>query len=137
MVIKQAFYNTTSVKLTDALKRDEQKWKSGKTKMPKTLANILLQQVLKNFNNETDPDGVKWKPKKRPDGRKLLVETGNLRGGFKVTSATFSLIRIENDVEYFQYHQLGTLRIPQRKMLGGDAKLVAKEVDTAIKKIFK
>lgn len=52
-----------------------------------------------------------------------LVWTGRLKQGFRYSVGPNKLT-IFNDVPYFRYHQLGTGRAPQRKMLGANQEII-------------
>ena len=46
----------------------------------------------------------------------ILTRTGTLREGFVATLGS-DYVRVHNDVPYYEYHQLGTPRMPQRRMI--------------------
>jgi phage gpG-like protein len=49
--------------------------------------------------------------------RPILVQSGRLRRGFKAYN-TKSFMKILNHVPYGKYHQTGTSKMPQRKIMG-------------------
>ncbi len=105
------------------------------------VAKLVQLHFLTSFDKEQDPDGKPWPRRKRlvTPARKLLVKTGKLRDSLKVTSATFNLMVVESDLEYAQYHNLGTDTIPQRRFLGDSKKLEAQIkqlLEAEMKKIF-
>lgn len=57
-----------------------------------------------------------WKAQHFP-GRPPLVRTGAMQRGFAFKAGSQS-VSIGNTVPYFPYSQLGTSRMPQRKMMG-------------------
>lgn len=63
--------------------------------------------------------------------RPILQRTGKLRKGFRRTTLNTKELEIENKVEYGIYHQTGTKKMPQRRIIGFSRKSI-----TAIKIIF-
>lgn len=86
------------------------------------LAQEALTLIAENFRRESDPYGVRWRPKRYPDGRSILVRHGRLRNSFTVTDRTPTRFRIGSAVGYAGYHQTGTrlksgVRMPARPMV--------------------
>jgi phage gpG-like protein len=88
--------------------------------------NYFLIETEKQFEQEKDPDGVSWArlapstlaQKRRlgyPD--KILTRTGKMRRSV-VAIADAKSVLIGVDSEYAIYHQEGTDRMPQRRILG-------------------
>lgn len=103
----------------------------------------LLKDVDTNFRKQGALFGRGWKPladstrRQRarqgyPPARPILERTGRLRRGNKIKKVTKDTLTIGNDVDYFKYHQTGTRKMPQRKVL--DIRSVA---EIAIGRIFK
>lgn len=46
----------------------------------------------------------------------ILLRTGKLRDGFR-KQVTKNMVRVYNVVDYFKYHQLGTPKMPARRMI--------------------
>lgn len=74
-----------------------------------------------------------------PASRPILVRTGKLKDGFKVKKVTSKEAVIANDVEYAHYHQDGTTKMPQRKivdvtsnMKGAISRRIAKHIESNI-----
>lgn len=83
------------------------------------MADAHLRQVEREFETETDPYGKRWAPKKRPDGRKILQgKTGNLRK-FRRAAISPRGYKIGTTAPYLRFHQSGTSRMPQRRVLPG------------------
>ena len=49
-----------------------------------------------------------------------LMATGKMRSSFRSQASSMSLT-ISNTAPYFKYHQLGTSKLPRRRMLGADS----------------
>lgn len=88
---------------------------------------LLQADILSNFEESHDPDGVPWLPLKKPraDGsKKPLVRTGKLRDSFLLlksnarTSGSLSTLLLRSDVPYAIFHQRGTRHIPKRRFIG-------------------
>lgn len=72
------------------------------------LAKITLEQIDKGFENEQDPFGTPWAPKKEPDGRKILRgKTGDLRK-FKLVWANSEGFKVGSRATYAGVHQNGS-----------------------------
>lgn len=56
---------------------------------------------------------------RRYAGRQPLVRTGTMQRSFKYTHGA-QFARVTNGASYFDYHQLGTRRMPQRMMMKVD-----------------
>jgi hypothetical protein len=101
-----------------------------------------MKLVGDEFRGQHDPYGDAWAPLKRertrdrrarmralragrtPRGSKVLHRTGRMENSIGAT-ASGGLMRVLVPVEYAQYHQVGTIRMVQRKILpdtegGGD-----------------
>ena len=90
------------------------------------VGNYLLTKTKENFDAERDPDGDRWRPlapqtveEKIRKGTllKILQRTGALRAGFE-TRVNRASVRIYNTDPKFEYHQFGTDKVPQRRMIG-------------------
>jgi phage gpG-like protein len=98
------------------------------TRTSQAQAEVAVTLVGEGFENEEDPYGVKWEPKKVDDGRKVLHgETSSLRTGFHVESAGKNGFQIEPSVEYAAYHQSGGRTLPQRMMVPSGRKGLPRE----------
>jgi phage gpG-like protein len=95
---------------------------------PKLLDAIGLQVgeeflglVQDGFREQRNPFGHAWPPKKRPDGRAILVgRTTRLRRSWHLERTARGVITIASAVVYTPYHQHGTRRMPARKMVPDD-----------------
>lgn len=88
--------------------------------------NKLLEQTRAQFDSETDPDGDRWvalspttlrskAAKGQPSS--ILTATSAMRQSFRIRVAAMQLDLL-SDSPYLKYHQRGTTRMPQRKVLG-------------------
>lgn len=87
---------------------------------------LLIEQTEKQFDTETDPDGSRWaalspvtlrRKARLGQSSKILTATGAMRASFRVKVKAMQLDLI-SDSEYLKYHQRGTSKMPQRKVLG-------------------
>lgn len=128
--------------------------KRKKSKLPKLIANEIKNFVLKSWDNEAFSDKYNksdpWKKRKRQTKadqrtgkrRGLLVQSGALRRSIRVGVATWNKIEVGSyGVEYAQYHNRGTSRLPKRQFVGTSrvlndkiSKLIKREIG---KNIFK
>lgn len=63
--------------------------------------------------------------------RPILIRTGRLKRGFRITNVTDSSGKIENTVPYAPVHQKGKARVPQRMIMG-----ISDKSGAAIRLIF-
>lgn len=87
-------------------------------KLSKNLCEEALSLTAQGFRDQADPYGSKWRGKKRPDGRAILVgKTARLRRSWHRVRVDSRGFRIATGVTYGSYHQLGTSRMVARKMV--------------------
>jgi phage gpG-like protein len=89
----------------------------------RSMAEEMLQLTFERFRAENDPYGRRWKPKKRPDGRKTLSgKTSRLKNGWHIVRFGLDGWMIAPSVEYAAYHQKpGTKTVavhPSRRVQG-------------------
>lgn len=77
----------------------------------------------KQFASETDPDGAAWAPLarstlRRKKTRSILRETGSTAVSVAMVGPSGLVVRIVVGTDYAIYHQTGTTKMPQRKILG-------------------
>ncbi|NEP15199.1 MAG: hypothetical protein F6K14_34530 [Symploca sp. SIO2C1] len=86
----------------------------------------MEQETERQFATETDPDGVRWAalaPSTLAQKRRLgypdniLTRTGKMRNSV-VAIADARSVLIGVDVPYAIFHQQGTRKMPQRRILG-------------------
>ncbi len=101
-------------------------WREAMRTAPKALGSVsrngaeeIVGLIKDEFRTESDPYGKPWKPKKVPDGRKVLSgKTSNLKGGWHVTKANDHGFTVAPFVDYAAPHQTGTRRgLPKRPMV--------------------
>lgn len=84
----------------------------------KAVAEEAIGLIQDGFREQRDPYGRPWAPKKRPDGRAILVgKTTRLRRGWHVESSKRGQVVIAPSVDYATYHQTGTKHMVARKMV--------------------
>lgn len=76
-------------------------------------ARVMEEMLKKGFKDQVDPYGQKWD--KNSDGSKF-DRNGAIQKSFKISYAK-NFAKIESDLEFTKYHQTGTKRLPQRKMV--------------------
>jgi len=97
--------------------------KSLQRVISQNLAQEVLELIAEGFAQQRDPYGAGWRPKKRSDGRSILVRQGRLRRSFTLTRVNSTGFRIGSSVSYGSYHQTGTRRMVARKMVPDDGRL--------------
>lgn len=88
--------------------------------------DLLIEKFDDNFKTEGRTLQDPWKElaqstliqKRRLGygGKGILERTGNLRRGFEKDVQKFK-VTVLNPIDYFKYHQLGTVNLPQRVMI--------------------
>lgn len=110
----------------------------------KKSAELKLEEIQANFKQQGRIYG-NWKPlseatrrdresKGYNAARPILIRSGSLKDGFNMKikgSGKKMKAIIDNETDYWQYHQTGTKKMPQRKIAGVNTK-----VDVAIGKMF-
>jgi HK97 gp10 family phage protein len=88
--------------------------------------------IVKRFRSQPP----EWPPKKRPNGKPILVDTGRLRRD--VTQMDIKLIgnvvRVTVATPYAKYHQFGTSKMPKRTILVPPTKEILKKMITILQK---
>lgn len=88
--------------------------------------NYFIADTLKQYRQERSPSGDKWQPlapatikRKKSKGYPLsiLIAKGKMINSFR-KEVTKDKLTISNTAEYFDFHQEGTGRIPQRVIVG-------------------
>jgi phage gpG-like protein len=82
-------------------------------KLPQKIGKIALAHVMRNFSLQGFQDKVveKWKKPANPTGRKILIDTGRMKAGFKIITAGL-LVKIYNLVPYAVFHNKGPPNCP-------------------------
>ena len=69
--------NNKSLNLTELIKADAKNWQRQKSKIPKLLANEMVNDFTENFDRQgfRDSSTKPWKPRKNDDdpGRGILI----------------------------------------------------------------
>lgn len=77
--------------------------------MAKVVNNAMKKCIAKEFDEEKSCWGHPWKPKKIPNGEKILIDTRYLRRSFHYVSTSVSA-KVNNTAPYFEYATVGTGR---------------------------
>ena len=76
----------------------------------RAMGDETLRLIEEGFAKQQSPDGASWAPKKRPDGRSILVgRTRRLRSGNRLVPLRRGFI-IRNNTPYASFHMTGTTR---------------------------
>lgn len=96
------------------------------TALSKNMAEEALSLVADGFRAQSDPYGRGWRPKKRPDGRAILVRQGRLRRSWHISKVTARDFTVSASVTYAKFHQSGTRHMEARRMVPSPGKLPPK-----------
>lgn len=118
-------------------------WEEALGTVDQTLANMsrdMAEETVdftkERWRQQADPYGQPWKPKKRPDGRQILVgKTARLKGGWHVRKAGRGGFTISPSVDYAGFHQKSTKFIPARHMVPTSERGIPRELATAYTEI--
>ena len=81
-------------------------------------ADEFLALVDEGFDEEKDPTGRKWRPRKTgKSGRKILHKTGKLRQSYKKVWANRNGFRVASPLDYADYTHGGTSRMVARRQV--------------------
>lgn len=98
--------------------------------MSREMSFAIKDLIEEGFDTRTDPDGKKWKRRKKAQPWPILSKTKEMRNSFRV-KGTKEVIDITNSVERTKFHQYGTKNMVARKMVPGKkmSKKWAKRLD--------
>lgn len=118
------------------IKMDDQAVRSGlealsrrmtdMTPVMRSIGEIVRTSVIRNFREEREPSGVRWKPSLRAllTGGKTLTDTGILRNSINVRPGP-QQVSIGTNIVYAAIHQFGgkagrghKVKLPARPFLG-------------------
>lgn len=98
-----------------------------------------LQEINKQFASQGSNITSAWKPlSARTIAQRIhagfgagpiLQRTGKLKSSFRQTKLNKNELNIGSNSRYFQFHQLGGKRLPQRQMIGHSHAMVNKVID--------
>lgn len=112
--------------------------KMAKVYMPKNIAEMGRKYWRLNFKKQQNPDGVRWAPKKHPNGKRIGVNTGYMESKMSDTILTYDYQKIVweiKDVPYAKYFQEGTDNMPARGIIE-DGKEIRGKIKGEIKREF-
>lgn len=102
--------------------------------LTKEMSKDSLDFIQEGFRTESTPYGMKWRPKKIPNGQQILVEKDKMRRRFRARVGLGSFA-IGSDTPYTNRHQYGfkgpdslgrKISTPRRQMWPDPNKLPAK-----------
>jgi len=110
-----------------------------------TAGEIAVTEFTLNFRKQGF-NGVGWKPKKKPNGKNILIGKGTLRRSISVKKKDSRSVTIGSDVPYAYAHNNGfqrnrvskngkryTITMPKRQFMG-DMPSLTKKVTNMIKR---
>lgn len=107
-------------------------------KIMKYVAGKLESHTRKGFAKQIDPSGKKWAKVKKSAGnknKKILTRTGAMASGIRSAyTETMAQWGISAVTPYAKYHQYGTRKMPQRKIIADDIKEMPEKIDIFIAK---
>lgn len=126
---------TKTIKLTSAKELRE---------IVKSTAKKASQELVQlGFKTETDPYGNRWAPKKKKNGKPILVNTGRMKKSFRYKTG-LSQVKISNLKKYAIYHLTGIpgkmpprLFVPFKKSSKLWNKFIRGRVDKALQRALK
>jgi len=84
----------------------------------RVLSQETVTLIQRGFTAQRSPYGRRWRPKKRPDGRKTLHgPTGRLRTTYRPLGVSTLGFKVDTAAFYARFHQSGTSRMVARKMV--------------------
>lgn len=84
----------------------------------------VLEQLEQRWVTRTDPEGQRWKPRKRKYSHPPLDKTGALKasmtqeGADNTIATEFDHLQITSHVPYAGFHEHGTSKMPARSFAG-------------------
>ena len=102
-----------------AIIRDfENRWKHSQdlSKPLEDFANYFEQEIQRNFESSGSSFGS-WARRKKAYSHPILRKTRRMQKGFIHTTRPRE-VEFTNTAPYFKFHQLGTRKLPVRKMWG-------------------
>lgn len=102
-----------------AIIRDfENRWKQSQnlSKPLEDFANYFEREIQRNFESSGSGFGG-WKRRKKAYSHPILQKTRKMQKGFRHTTRSQE-VEFSNLASYFKFHQLGTRKLPVRKMWG-------------------
>ena len=88
--------------------------------------------IVKRFRSQPP----EWPPKKRPDGKPILVDTGRLRRDVTQMEMRLSgkTLKVSVKTPYAKFHQFGTSKMPKRTILVPPPKAILNKMIAILKK---
>jgi HK97 gp10 family phage protein len=88
--------------------------------------------IVKRFRSQPP----EWPPKKHPNGKPILVDTGRLRRDVAQMKVELigTIVRVTVATPYAHFHQYGTSKMPKRTILVPPTKALLKKMKTILQK---
>lgn len=102
-----------------------------KQQIIKAINDSLKKHIAYEFKTESGPNGP-WKPKQKPNGKKILIDTGKLRRSFRYTSTDTEAI-VNNTAPYFAEATAERPVFPANNQLPA---VLLKQIDADIRNIL-
>lgn len=121
-----------------------QNFEKVKAEIVDGIGEIAVTEFVLNFRKQSF-NSKAWQPKKKPNGKNILIGRGSLRRSIKVTKKTSDTVTIGSDIPYAYIHNNGgkgkafgkySFIMPQRKFMG-DMPSLTKKLTAFIKRKFK
>lgn len=91
------------------------------------IESVISNSIQELFEQESDPYGAKWKPRKDTFKHPILNKTGLMKSSITYISKLYGGIMIveeQDNTEYGKWHQFGTSKMPSRKFLGMSTNMI-------------
>lgn len=109
------------------------KFRGMKAKLLDEMANNAVNEFKVVSFDKKSFDGKAWAPNKVTDGRQQLVKTGRMRQSITILERMPDSRVVGSNVPYAVYHNEGAKHLPQRKFIGKNKKLEAKNKKVIMK----
>ena len=90
----------------------------GVARIAKGMAGTALELVQREQAESVDPDDIPWEPTKRGNFP-VLTKTGTMRTSWRAFFGP-AMFGLSNPTAYVQFHQTGTVYMPQRRLVPDD-----------------
>jgi phage gpG-like protein len=113
------------------------RFRSRKSAILEKMANNAVTFFKVDTFDKRSFNGVPWKPNKEQTGSQQLVKTGRMRQSITILSRSSDSITVGSAVPYAVYHNEGTKHLPQRKFIGKNKTLEAKNKKLLLQEVGK
>lgn len=106
--------------------RKAQKFRASKGILLERMANNAVNTFKVDAFDKRGLNGKSWTANKTQTGSQQLVNTGRMRQSITILQRTSDSIIVGSNVPYAKYHNEGAKNLPERKFIGNDRNLEAK-----------